>query len=80
MKKRILALVVTGLLVIPMTGCNANVKLFGKEIFSVQGEQEKVEKIVPEQEVPEEKPIEQNQYSEEQILSLILKLVARSDR
>ena len=39
MKRRALALVLAGLLVIPMTGCNANVRLFGKEIFTIDDKQ-----------------------------------------
>lgn len=32
MKKRILSLIMMGMLVVPMVGCNANIKILGKEV------------------------------------------------
>lgn len=50
MKKRILALVLAGMLSVPMIGCNTNVTLFGKEIIKVEEPpQQEEEKVTPPQ-------------------------------
>jgi hypothetical protein len=44
MNKKCISLLSSGLLILSLTGCNASVKLFGKEVFTVdENKQEQVQ-------------------------------------
>lgn len=63
MKKRILSLIMMGMLIVPMVGCNANVKILGKEVFTMEENKQ-------EEQVQEENGYSQheegNKYSQQQ--------------
>ena len=67
MKKRILALALVGLLVVPMTGCNTSIKILGTEIVNVDDKQDE------QQETNEHKPPQETtDYTVEEVLSILL--------
>ena len=70
MKKRILSLIMMGMLVVPMVGCNASVKLFGKEIFS-STDTAVEEKYAPSESTPKEQPTVV-EYTDEDILEMLV--------
>ena len=63
MKKRILSLIMMGMLVVPMVGCNANVKILGKEVFTME-ENKQEEQVQEENGHPQHE--EGNKYSQQQ--------------
>ena len=74
-KNKMLAILLSTTMVLPMVGCDTNVKLFGKEIISVQDYQQ--EEVNPKTEAISEQQEPKTyenyaQYSDEEILSLIL--------
>ena len=72
-KNRILSLIISGLLVVPMVGCNANLSVGGKEIFNFNDTQ--IEEPVQPQEEEQQKQYQYEQTDEvtkDEILSLLL--------
>lgn len=68
MNKKLVSLLSSSLLIISLTGCNASVKIFGKEVFSSQElpQQEYVEK-----KEEQELPTPSLQYNEDEIISMV---------
>ena len=75
MKRRVLSLIMCGLLVVPTVGCNANLTVGGKEVFNFSDNQ-------IEQQYQQEEQVEQKQeyqyeqetpsYNEDEILAILL--------
>lgn len=63
MNKKIFALLLSGMMIIPMTGCNAHLTIGGKEIFNFSDEKE------VQQEITHEHNVDERKYTDEEILS-----------
>jgi hypothetical protein len=72
MNKKCISLLSSGLLILSLTGCNASVKLFGKEVFTVdENKQEQVqEKSYPQH--GEGNKYQQKEFDENEVLSWLL--------
>ena len=75
MKKKVLNLIASGLLVISMTGCNANLTVGGKEVFNFSDNQmeqqyQQEEQVEPKQEYQYKQ--ETPSYNEDEILAILL--------
>lgn len=75
MKRKFLNLIIVGSLVVPMVGCNANIKILGKEIFTYENNEQKqqIQEYDNQQKQDEDKYSQkQKDFDEYEVLSWLL--------
>lgn len=72
MNRKCVSLLSSGLLILSLTGCDASVKLFGKEILSVDEKQEQVQEQVPQDNGYPQYDTRQEDFDEYEVLGWLL--------